>query len=599
MSGRLSLPLLFLLALSARAEPISGAFRGLTLSLGQGRSVCAKVTFDRKLAESGGRILVLDSALEGDEQAIRMSEAVIVRRGGLTSRAGAAARRHGVPAVSLGQGRWDGRGPALYLDEPSYGSPQTASGYSYRPVIGESERALREGDAVIVDAASARVTLVPPSEADARVAAAEAARAYDGLRDAQALEQWLAEAQGAGRGAALLSEMVPRAVAGSMPADDLSRVRRAAERSVPASAREEMRRAEALAFARAAREARRRAEDCAADAADATDADALERLADEARVSADGTAAVAGMLSLTDNGAAAAARVCRDAARSRAKSRAGKPSSFAAAAASGGADRPEGIELPANSWERFVDSNGLAEWLARMVDDSSLGLRRKSERIREKISSAKLDSNSVAGAAALAAAAGSVLVVGEDAALKAAGAADVLERVKDAWAASWTPGPLGARQRAGRGLAYDGRVRVEKIVPADASGIVFSRDPGSGRRERLFVEATAGSLDGVLSGDAEMESYSLDRASGRELSPRSGSATSVLSAARLVRLARLARALDAWKGAGVEVAFSFSGERLIAHHARALDAPRPVLPLNDPFAPRPDAQFLNIKPVAR
>ncbi|MEQ1918448.1 MAG: hypothetical protein ABL955_04555 [Elusimicrobiota bacterium] len=49
----------------------------------------------------------------------------------------------------------------------------------------------------------------------------------------------------------------------------------------------------------------------------------------------------------------------------------------------------------------------------------------------------------------------------------------------------------------------------------------------------------------------------------------------------------------------MEIAFSFSGARLIAHHARALDAPRPVLPLNDPFAPRPDAQFLSIKPVAR
>ena len=50
---------------------------------------------------------------------------------------------------------------------------------------------------------------------------------------------------------------------------------------------------------------------------------------------------------------------------------------------------------------------------------------------------------------------------------------------------------------------------------------------------------------------------------------------------------------------GVEIAFSFSGERLIAHHARALDAPRPVIPINDPFAPRPDAAYLNIKPVAR
>ncbi|MBI2387509.1 MAG: hypothetical protein HYV14_16085, partial [Elusimicrobia bacterium] len=236
MSRGLPLPLLLLLAASARAEPLPGAFSGLSLSLGQGRPVCARATFDRKAAEAGGRVLVLDAAAEGDDAAIRMAEAVVTRRGGLSSRAGAAARRHGVPAVSLGQGRWDERGPALYLDEPSYGPTQTASGYSYRPVIGSEERALREGDAVIVDAASGRVILVPPSEAEARVAAAEAARAYDGLRDAVALEVWLAQAEDARRGAALLEELVPRAAAGAMPADDLSRVRRAAERTVPASA---------------------------------------------------------------------------------------------------------------------------------------------------------------------------------------------------------------------------------------------------------------------------------------------------------------------------------------------------------------------------
>ena len=36
-----------LLAVIARAEPVPGAFHGLTLSLGSGRPVCAKVTFDR------------------------------------------------------------------------------------------------------------------------------------------------------------------------------------------------------------------------------------------------------------------------------------------------------------------------------------------------------------------------------------------------------------------------------------------------------------------------------------------------------------------------------------------------------------------------
>ncbi len=569
--------LLLLLAGVARAQPVPGTFSGMTLSLGSGRAVCAKVTFDRKTAEAGGLILVLDSAAAADEPAIRMSEAVIVRRAGLSSRAGAAARRHGVPAVALGSGRWDGRGPALYLDEPAYGNPRTSSGYTYSPVIGSEERALREGDAVVVDAATGRVTIVPPSEAEACVAAAEAARAYDGLRDAQALEQWLADADGAGRGAALLSELVPRVLAGTMPADDLARVRRAAERSVSAAAREDMRRAEARAFVRAARELKRRAEDCALNA-------------DEARDAAEGAAAVARLLSLPDGGAAAAARACRDAALRREKSRAAKDD-FAAAALAGGAERPEGVDLPAGAWSAFVASNGLADWLARTLDDSSLGLRRKSERIRERIASGRLGP--------VEAASGPVLIIGSDAALSADGPVEASSRVKDAWAASWGPGPLGARQRAGRGLAYDGKVRVEKIAPAEVSGLAFSRDPGSGRRERVLVEAAPGSIDKILSGDAEITSYALERRSGRELAPRMGSGAPALSKDRLASVARLARALDDWKGAGVEVAFSFAGGRLIAHHARAIDPPRPVLPRNDPFAPRPDAQFLNIMPVAR
>jgi len=599
MSRRSLFALLAFAALSARAAPVPGVFHGTPLSLGPGLPVCAKATFDPRLAEGGGRVLILDAANAGDEQAIRMSEAVVVRRGGLSSRAAAASRRHGIPAVSLGQGRWDAAAPALYLDEPSFGNTLTASGIEYRPVIGSEERTLREGDAVIVDAANGRVTLVPAAEAESRVAAAQAARAYDGMRDSQALERWLIDGPADGRGAALLAELVPRATAGAMPADDLNRVRRAAERSLPASGREAMRRAEGLAFARASRDAKRRAEDCRSDADVATDPAALERLADEARAAAEGVAAVARMLALPDGGAAAAARACRDAALRRAKSRASKTATFAEAAAAGGADRPEGADLPANGWALFVESSGLSEWLARTLDDSSLGLRRKSERVRERIMAAKLDPRSATGVAAVANAAGPVLVNGEDAVIRASGAEDVLERVKEVWAASWAPGPLGARQRAGRGLAYDGRIRIERIAQADVSGLVFSRDPGSGRRERLLVEAAPGSLDGIVSGDAPTEAYALDRATGRELAPRSGAGAAALSPERLARVARLARALDAWKGAGVEAAFSFTGGRLIAHSARPLEAPRPLLPLNDPFSPRPEAGFLNIRPVGR
>ncbi len=590
MSRRTPVLLAVLLAgARASAEPEAGRFRGTALSLGSGLPVCARVTFDRRAAESGGRILVLDVAEAGDEQAIRLSEAVIARRGGLSSRAGTAARRHGVPALALGQGRWDGAAPALYLDEPEFGAERGAAGFTYVPVTGSRERALREGDAAVVDAATGSVWLVPAEEADARVGAAEAARAYDGLRDAQALENWLASGADAGRGAALLEELVPRVLSGRMSAADLARARRAAERAAPASERERMRRAESRAFRRALLSARGRAEDCREAARHAGDAAALERLADESAASAEGVAGAARLLSLSDGGASASLLACRDAARRAAKSRAGRPVGLAEAAAASGADRPEGEELSAGAWARFVESNGLAEWLARTVDDASLGLRRKSERVRERVLAGRLEP--------VAAASGRVLIVGEDASLIADGPADAALRVREAWAASWAPGPLGARLRAGRPLAYEGRVRVEKITKAEVSGVAFSRDPGSGRRERIQLEVSPGGFDEA--GAAGAQSYVLDRLSGRELAPRAGGGTdALLSPERLARVARLARALDAWKGAGVEVAFSFVGPRLLVHHARALEAPRPLVPLADPAAPRVEAdQILDVRRV--
>jgi phosphohistidine swiveling domain-containing protein len=554
--------------LTARVDLEPGTFHGLALSLGTGRSVCGRATFNRRAAAAGGRVLVLDAAGPGDEEAIRMSQAVIVRRGGLSSRAGVAARRHGVPAVALGQGRWDASGTVLHLDAPTYGKQKSAAGFTYQPVVGSEERVLREGDAVAIDAATGRVTLIAPEEAEDRIAAAEAALAYDGLRDALAIEHWLASSLSPRRASALLEELVVRAVAGAMPPTDLARVRRAAEAAVPAAAREEMRRVEARAFTRAIRQTRRYAEDCASDVADAADAASLERLGAQARAAAGGAAAVSGILSLSDNGAAAEARACGEAAARRARARAGKHAPLSAAVAAAGADRPEGEDIPPDSWRRFVLDNDLGEWLARTVDDASLGLRLKSERIRLRILSGKIDASSAAGRAARSAASGPALIVGPDAAIKAEGPSDALERLKEVWAASWSPGPLGTRLRAGRPLDYEGRVRVEKIVPADVSGVVFSRDPGSGRRERILIEALSGSLDRMLAADAEIESFTLDRRTGRESAPRAGAGTTSLSPERLARVARLARALDAWKGAGVEVSFSFAGPRLLVWSLR-------------------------------
>jgi hypothetical protein len=243
-----------------------------------------------------------------------------------------------------------------------------------------------------------------------------------------------------------------------------------------------------------------------------------------------------------------------------------------------GAQRPAGEDLPEGLWSRFVSENRLGEFLERTAGDASLGLRRKSERVRARILEGR-----VSAAAPFAPA----LVASEDAAVLAADAAAFGAAVKEAWAASWAPGPFGQRLRAGRGASFEGRLRALRVAKADAEGLVFSRDPGSGRRGRILVEA---------GGDR----YELDRRSGRLAEPARLSAPGgkpVLSAAQPARQPRHGRELDAWKGAGVEAAFSFAGGRLLLQSARALEPPRPISPLLDPFSPRPTAEALNVRPV--
>ena len=121
---------------------------------------------------------------------------------------------------------------------------------------------------------------------------------------------------------------------------------------------------------------------------------------------------------------------------------------------------------------------------------------------------------------------------------------------------------------------------MEKLVKAELSGLAFSRDPGSGRRGRIIIEAASARR-------------TLDERTGRVL--ESEGVQAFLSPARLRRLARVVRALDAWRGTGVEVAFSFAGEKLLVHSARALEVPAPPRPVLDPFSPRPEAQALPVK----
>ncbi|HEX4048357.1 MAG TPA: hypothetical protein VH309_11010, partial [Elusimicrobiota bacterium] len=300
-----------------------------------------------------------------------------------------------------------------------------------------------------------------------------------------------------------------------------------------------------------------------------------------------------------DGGFGALARACGAAAAKRRRTVPSTAPSLADAAAAAGAARIESSPLRPEAWRIFVAENGLGEYLERAAGDASLGLRLKSERIRARIREGRLDESTDAGRAVLSAAASCpCLVVGDDATLPAADGREAAAAVREAWAASWGPGPLGARLRAGRGTSYDGLIRFEKAPKADVSGLLFSRDPGSGRR-RILVSAAPGGAAELLSGGAAADRYALESRSGRalEVVPSAADGRPILSAERLKRLARLARALDAWRGGGIEAAFSFDGDKLYVHHARPLALPPPPRPWSEPLSSAPAPEALSVKPV--
>ena len=185
------------LAAPARAFDAAGAVRGVALSLGSRRRVVARLTFDRRKAASGGFVFAAARLTNADEPAIRLSAAVVTADEGALSAAGRLARRHGVPALSLRGAGWEPG--ALLVPRPVLGPPRAAGASQVMLVERVEARRLSEGDVVAVDPAGALIPLEAGEQAF-ELELASALRAFEGLRDLQALLQWYdARAEAGGR----------------------------------------------------------------------------------------------------------------------------------------------------------------------------------------------------------------------------------------------------------------------------------------------------------------------------------------------------------------------------------------------------------------
>ncbi|MBF6301540.1 phosphoenolpyruvate synthase [Nocardia amamiensis] len=86
----------------------------------------------------------------------------------------------------------------------------------------------------------------------------------------------------------------------------------------------------------------------------------------------------------------------------------------------------------------------------------------------------------------------------------------LIDAVVDCWASLFTPRVLTYRARRGMHDRPDIAVVVQRMVAARRSGVAFTADPASGRRDRVVIEAARGQGEVVVSGATEPDTYMLD-----------------------------------------------------------------------------------------
>ena len=102
--------------------------------------------------------------------------------------------------------------------------------------------------------------------------------------------------------------------------------------------------------------------------------------------------------------------------------------------------------------------------------------------------------------------------------LNVQGIAAVQSAVQRCWGSLWTPRAIGYRLQHGIDQ-QDVRlaVVVQRLVPAEAAGILFTADPVSGQRDRVLISASWGLGEAVVGGLVTPDSLTVEKTSGRVL----------------------------------------------------------------------------------
>jgi pyruvate,water dikinase len=164
----------------------------------------------------------------------------------------------------------------------------------------------------------------------------------------------------------------------------------------------------------------------------------------------------------------------------------------------------------------------------------------------------------------------------------------LLDAVRNCWASLWSERAL--RYRAERRIAPAAvamAVVVQRLVPAEAAGVLFTVDPLTQRRDRMLVEIVPGLGEALVSGRTRGESCLLERRAGRLR--LAGAAPRFVTRAQLLELGERALQIEARAGVPQDIEFAVAAGRVAILQAR------PITTLGEPVPALPPPSYMDRK----
>ncbi len=289
---------------------------------------------------------------------------------------------------------------------------------------------------------------------------------------------------------------------------------------------------------------------------------------------------------------------------------------------------PDGFVVTTAAYDAFVAAGDLDSRLDRLAADAdpdALGALFASTEIPAEIADAVTAGYAALGAGPVAVRSSATaedlpeasFAGQQDTFLNVTGAEVVLDAVRRCWASLWNDRAVAYRERArhdaSTGLSI--AVVVQRLVPAEVAGVMFTANPANGRREQTVITAAWGLGEAIVGGLVEPDEYLVDRdhpqndrrriatktvmtvgvAGGSEqtATPASKADAATLTDAQVAELASLGRRIEDHFGVPQDIEWALAGGAFQVLQARPITAlPEPVgdVPTDWPL-PRPGSMY--------